>query len=48
MSVDQKSVAVKPDERHAIGIAFGNTNSSIAYTGSDDKAEVMANEDGGR
>ena len=36
-----------PAERHAIGITFGNSNSSIAITGSDDKAEVIANEDGG-
>lgn len=33
--------------RHAIGIQFGNTNSSIAYTTVEDKAEVIANEDGG-
>lgn len=33
-------------ERVAIGITFGNSNSSIAYT-IDDKPEVMANEDGG-
>lgn len=33
--------------RTAIGIAFGNSNSSIAYTTSEDKAEVIANEDGG-
>ncbi|KAF8470244.1 heat shock protein 70 family [Kalaharituber pfeilii] len=31
-----------------IGIAFGNTNSSIAYTGPDGKAEVIANEEGDR
>jgi molecular chaperone DnaK (HSP70) len=36
-----------PGERHAIGISFGNSNSSIAYTAVDDKAEVIANEDGG-
>ena len=47
MSAIQQSVSNKPDERHAIGIAFGNSNSSIAYTTSDDKVEVMANEDGG-
>lgn len=34
-------------ERVAIGITFGNSNSSIAYT-IDDKPEVMANEDGGK
>ncbi|KAK2067329.1 hypothetical protein P8C59_001080 [Phyllachora maydis] len=36
-----------PGERTAIGITFGNSNSSIAYT-VDDKAEVIANEDGDR
>ena len=36
----------EPADRVVIGIAFGNSNSSIAYT-VDDKAEVIANEDGG-
>jgi len=36
-----------PGERIAIGISFGNSNSSIAVTSFDDKAEVIANEDGG-
>lgn len=36
----------EPGDRVAIGITFGNSNSSIAYT-VDDKAEVIANEDGG-
>jgi hypothetical protein len=36
-----------PGDRHAIGISFGNSNSSIAYTTVEDKAEVIANEDGG-
>ncbi|KAK3394055.1 Hsp70 protein-domain-containing protein [Podospora didyma] len=36
-----------PSDRVAIGITFGNSNSSIAYT-VDDKAEVIANEDGDR
>ncbi|KAI5779058.1 Hsp70 protein-domain-containing protein [Geopyxis carbonaria] len=31
-----------------IGIAFGNTSSSIAYTAADGKAEVIANEEGDR
>jgi molecular chaperone DnaK (HSP70) len=35
-----------PGDRTVIGITFGNSNSSIAYT-VDDKAEVIANEDGG-
>lgn len=37
-----------PSERHAIGIAFGNSNSSIAITAVEDKAEVIANEEGGK
>lgn len=37
---------MEPSDRVAIGITFGNSNSSIAYT-VDDKAEVIANEDGG-
>ncbi|KAK0628588.1 HSP70-domain-containing protein [Bombardia bombarda] len=36
-----------PGDRTAIGITFGNSNSSIACT-VDDKAEVIANEDGDR
>ncbi len=36
-----------PGQRTAIGITFGNSNSSIAYT-VDDRAEVIANEDGGK
>lgn len=36
----------EPSERTVIGITFGNSNSSIAYL-VDDKAEVIANEDGG-
>ncbi|KAM3428439.1 hypothetical protein MY4824_008813 [Beauveria thailandica] len=38
---------VDPSDRVVLGITFGNTNSSIAYT-VDDKAEVIANEDGDR
>ncbi|PBP17610.1 heat shock 70 kd protein cognate 1 [Diplocarpon rosae] len=30
-----------PAERHAIGISFGNSNSSIAYTTGEDKAEEL-------
>ncbi|KAL6713641.1 Hsp70 protein that interacts with Zuo1p [Lecanora helva] len=33
---------------HAIGISFGNSNSSIAYTSGEGKAEVIANEEGDR
>ncbi|KAL2262256.1 hypothetical protein VTK26DRAFT_2006 [Humicola hyalothermophila] len=36
-----------PSDRTVIGITFGNSNSSIAHT-VDDKAEVIANEDGDR
>lgn len=36
----------EPSDRVVIGITFGNSNGSIAYT-VDDKAEVIANEDGG-
>lgn len=34
--------------RTTIGLTFGNTNSSIAYTGSDGVANVIANEEGDR
>jgi molecular chaperone DnaK (HSP70) len=34
--------------RTTIGLTFGNSNSSIAYTGPDGKAEVIANEEGDR
>lgn len=39
--------AVEPSDRVVIGLTFGNSNSSVAYT-VDDKAEVIANEDGGK
>ncbi|KAJ9641449.1 Hsp70 protein that interacts with Zuo1p [Coniosporium tulheliwenetii] len=35
-------------QRVAIGISFGNSNSSIAYTTSEGRAEVIANEEGDR
>jgi len=44
----EDSTANGSAERHAIGISFGNSNSSIAYTTSEEKAEVIANEDGGK
>lgn len=44
---DNTKAGPEPSERVAIGITFGNSNSSIAYT-VDDKAEVIANEDGDR
>jgi molecular chaperone DnaK (HSP70) len=42
------STEINPDERVAIGISFGNSYSSIGFTTSDGKAEVIANEDGDR
>ncbi|KAK5656224.1 hypothetical protein OQA88_4985 [Cercophora sp. LCS_1] len=45
--MSEKKVAPAPGDRTVIGITFGNSNSSIAYT-VDDKAEVIANEDGDR
>lgn len=47
-AAESSSNGATPAERVAIGISFGNTNSSIAYTTGDDKAEVIANEDGDR
>lgn len=47
MSDNAGAAGPEPGNRVAIGITFGNTNSSIAFT-VDDKAEVIANEDGGR
>ena len=32
----------------AIGISFGNSYSSIAYTGPEGRPEVIANEEGGQ
>jgi molecular chaperone DnaK (HSP70) len=43
-----KTNGITPADRNAIGIAFGNSNSSIAYTTIEDKAEVIANEEGGK
>jgi len=37
-----------PAQRIAIGISFGNSYSSIAYTSGEGKAEVIANEEGDR
>ncbi|CAG7562306.1 unnamed protein product [Fusarium equiseti] len=47
MSDNAGAKGPEPSDRVAIGITFGNSNSSIAYT-VDDKAEVIANEDGDR
>ncbi|KIH87395.1 hypothetical protein SPBR_04806 [Sporothrix brasiliensis 5110] len=43
----RSATRVAPEDRTAIGISFGNSNSSIAYT-FDDRVEVIANEDGDR
>ncbi|KAK5998804.1 Ribosome-associated complex subunit SSZ1 [Cladobotryum mycophilum] len=47
MSENGVKAGVEPGDRVVIGITFGNSNSSIAFT-VDDKAEVIANEDGDR
>ncbi|KAL8958829.1 MAG: hypothetical protein Q9193_004190 [Seirophora villosa] len=39
---------IDPEETLAIGISFGNSNSGIAYTTAEGKAEVIANEEGDR
>ena len=46
MADNNSKPGVEPGDRVVIGITFGNSNSSIAYT-VDDKVEVIANEDGG-
>ena len=49
MSAEDGSPEPTQPTRVAIGISFGNTNSSIAYTTvSEGKAEVIANEEGDR
>ncbi|EEQ85773.2 hsp78-like protein [Blastomyces dermatitidis ER-3] len=48
MSEETNGVSPEAPERCAIGLSFGNTNSSIAYTSPEGKAEVIANEDGDR
>ncbi|KAL8689991.1 MAG: hypothetical protein Q9218_004465, partial [Villophora microphyllina] len=44
----EESNGAEPEETLAIGISFGNSNSGIAYTTSEGKAEVIANEEGDR
>ncbi|KAI4152071.1 MAG: hypothetical protein LQ341_000774 [Variospora aurantia] len=44
----QDSNGVAAEETLAIGISFGNSNSGIAYTTAEGKAEVIANEEGDR
>ncbi|EGC42357.1 hsp70-like protein [Histoplasma capsulatum var. duboisii H88] len=48
MSEETNGVSPENAERCAIGLSFGNTNSSIAYTSPEGKAEVIANEEGDR
>ncbi|KAI9799316.1 MAG: hypothetical protein M1825_004809 [Sarcosagium campestre] len=49
MATEENDAAPLPGvERVAIGISFGNTNSSIAYTTGEGKAQVIANEEGDR
>ncbi|KAI9784247.1 MAG: Hsp70 protein that interacts with Zuo1p [Peltula sp. TS41687] len=47
-SISADSSSATPDERLAIGISFGNSNSSIAHTSAEGKAEVIANQEGDR
>jgi molecular chaperone DnaK (HSP70) len=46
MSAEESGAS--PGVTFAIGISFGNSNSSIAYTTGEGKAEVIANEEGDR
>ncbi|KAL9603566.1 MAG: hypothetical protein Q9219_001069 [cf. Caloplaca sp. 3 TL-2023] len=46
--ITTESNGVDPEETLAIGISFGNSNSGIAYTTKEGKAEVIANEEGDR
>jgi len=49
MNTDEDTGAtITPPERSVIGISFGNSNSSIAHTSNEGKAEVIANEEGDR
>ncbi|PGH29144.1 hypothetical protein GX50_08105 [[Emmonsia] crescens] len=48
MSEETNGVSPETTQRCAIGLSFGNTNSSIAYTSPEGKAEVIANEEGDR
>ncbi|KAH8623906.1 hypothetical protein IG631_21611 [Alternaria alternata] len=41
------SAQADPAQRVAIGISFGNSYSSIAFTSGEGRAQVIANEDGG-
>ncbi|KAL2223173.1 chaperone dnaK [Thermoascus aurantiacus ATCC 26904] len=48
MSDEANGVTADAAERFAIGISFGNSNSSIARVSPEGKAEVIANEEGDR
>ncbi|KAI1940070.1 Hsp70 protein that interacts with Zuo1p [Ophidiomyces ophidiicola] len=48
MSDQPNGVAPEAVERYAIGISFGNSNSSIAHISPEGKAQVIANEEGDR
>ncbi|KAL8772092.1 MAG: hypothetical protein Q9209_002758 [Squamulea sp. 1 TL-2023] len=48
MTVEESNGVESEDETLAIGISFGNSNSGIAYTTAEGKAEVIANEEGDR
>ena len=47
MAENASNAGPEPGSRVTIGITFGNSNSSIAYT-TDSKAEVIADEAGGK
>ncbi|EEP81945.1 conserved hypothetical protein [Uncinocarpus reesii 1704] len=48
MSDQPNGVAPEATEKYAIGISFGNSNSSIAHISQEGKAQVIANEEGDR
>ncbi|KAL8791253.1 MAG: hypothetical protein Q9213_000210 [Squamulea squamosa] len=48
MTVEESNGVNSEEETLAIGISFGNSNSGIAYTTAEGKAEVIANEEGDR
>ncbi|EFW16639.1 Hsp70 protein that interacts with Zuo1p [Coccidioides posadasii str. Silveira] len=48
MSDQPNGVAAETTERYAIGISFGNSNSSIAHISPEGKPQVIANEEGDR
>lgn len=47
LTMSAGKTGLKAEDRKAIGITLGNSNSSIAYL-KEDNVEVIANEDGGR